>query len=112
MPEKNLVVTIRSPPHSTLNWFEGLRTAAGLTDHHLRILFIGNGVYSVLDSVDQRMSSTLLADLPSLTEGMFVDSDSLDARGLGDAVLIESVRKLARSKIDEILSNAEVTLAF
>ncbi len=112
MPEKKLVVVIRSPPHSTLNWFEGLRAAAGLTDHHLKILWLGDGVYATLDSVDQRMSTTILSDLPALCEGMFADQESLATRGLGDATLIPPVKRLSRQEVDAMLSDAEVTLAF
>ena len=112
MPERNLVVIIRSPPHSTLNWFEGLRAAAGLTDHHLKILWIGDGVDAALGSVDQRMASTILGDLPSLCEGMYVDSESLKVRGLEKAPLLESVKSLNRAEVDALLTEAEATLAF
>jgi sulfur relay (sulfurtransferase) DsrF/TusC family protein len=111
-PDKNIVIIIRSPPHSTLNAFEALRTAAGLTDHRLRILWAGDGVYSALDSVDQRLTATLLADLPSLVDGFYADAESLRVRGLENAKLLPHVKILSKPEVNTMITDAQATLAY
>ena len=39
--EKELLIIIKSAPFTNLNYYEGLRTAAGLWDHTVKILWTG-----------------------------------------------------------------------
>ena len=42
--EKKVLIMIKSAPFTDLNYYEALRTAAGLWDHEVRVLWTGKGV--------------------------------------------------------------------
>jgi hypothetical protein len=80
MPEKTILVVIRSPPHTTLDTYEGTRVAAGLIEHRLRILYTGDGVYAASKAVDNKLSGQFLSDLPDLGAEFYADEDAMAER--------------------------------
>ena len=62
MPEKTLLIVIRSSPHTTLDAYEGARVAAGLIEHRLKILYTGDGVYAATRQVDNELAGQFLFD--------------------------------------------------
>ena len=60
--EKELLIVIKSAPFRNLNYYEGLRTAAGLWDHTVKILWTGKGVYGALNMVDNTLTKNVCCD--------------------------------------------------
>ncbi len=112
MTEKKTLIVIKSRPFTSLNYYEALRTAAGLWDHEVKVLWMGDGVYAALDGVDKTLTGKLLADVPDLDIEMFVDSDALKTKGLAEADLVEGAAPADRAKIGELLGWAESSLVF
>lgn len=112
MAEKKTLIVVKSRPFTRLNYYEALRTAAGLWEHEVKVLWMGDGVYAALDSVDKTLTGKLLADMPDLDIEMYVDSESLEARGLADADLVEGAAKADKDKIAGLLGWAEASLVF
>lgn len=112
MAEKRTLVVIKSRPFTSLNYCEALRTAVGLWDHEVKVLWRGDGVYAALDGVDKTLTGKLLANIPDLDIEMFVDSEALKTKGLADADLVEGAAPADRAKIGELLSWAESSFVF
>jgi len=110
--EKRTLIVIKTRPFTSLNYYEALRTAAGLWDHEVKVLWMGDGVYAALDGVDKTLTGRLLADLPELDIGMYVDSDALRDRGLTGADLVEGAARADRDKMAGLLDWAEASLVF
>lgn len=112
MSEKKVLVIIKSRPFKTLNYYEALRTAAGLWDHKVDVLWLGEGVYSALNSNDRTLTGKFLVDLPDLDIGLYVDNESLGKTGFKEEDLVENTQIAGEDKILSLLNTAEVTLVF
>ena len=112
MTDKNVLVIIKSRPFKTLNYYEALRTAAGLWDHKVNVLWFNEGVYSAINSIDKTLSGKFLVDLPDLDIGLYVDGESLKKTGFKDEDLVEKAKIADEDKIIELLDAAEITLVF
>jgi sulfur relay (sulfurtransferase) DsrF/TusC family protein len=110
--EKELLIVIKSAPFSNLNYYEGLRTAAGLWDHTVKILWTGKGVYGALTNVDQALTKKFLGDLPDLDIELYVDEKALKANGFGEDDLVDEVEMANQDKISELIGEAEASLVF
>lgn len=110
--EKNILVIIKSSPVTNLNYYEALRTAAGLWDHMVTVLWIGKGVHGAVDNIDKSLTDRFLTDLPELDIDLFVETESLFSSGLDEEDLIESVELADPDKVLELIGEAEVTLVY
>ncbi len=81
--EKELLIVIKSAPFRNLNYYEGLRTAAGLWDHTVKILWTGKGIFGALNMVDSTLTKKFLTDLPDIDIEMYVDGQLRDAAKIG-----------------------------
>jgi len=112
MPEKKLLIIIRSPPHTTLDTYEGTRVAAGLIEHRLRILYAGDGVYAATKQTDNTLAGQFIADLPDLGAEFYADASAMKARGLSDADMLPAVKVADAVKMRELVTEAEASLVF
>ena len=110
--EKELLLIIKSAPFTNLNYYEGLRTAAGLWDHTVKILWTGKGIYGALNSVDQTLTKKFLTDLPDLDIELYVDEEALKANGFTYEDLVEEVEMATPDQITELIEEAEASLVF
>ena len=110
--EKKILIMIKSAPLTNLNYYEALRTAAGLWDHEVKVLWTGKGVYGALKNVDQTLTKKFLADLPDLDIELFVEEKALIASGFGEDDLVEAVELADSSKITELIEEAEASLVY
>ncbi len=110
--EKEMLLIIKSAPFTNLNYYEGLRTAAGLWDHTVKILWTGKGVFGALDNVDKTLTKKFLADLPDLDIELYVDQVALESNGFSKDDLVEAVELADREKISELIEEAEASLVF
>jgi sulfur relay (sulfurtransferase) complex TusBCD TusD component (DsrE family) len=112
MPEKNLLIIIKSAPFTTLDFYEGTRVAAGLIEHKLRILYMGDGVYAATQASDKKLTSQFLSDLPDLGVELYADVSAIRERGILDSDLLSAVVPANAAKVTELAANAEVSLVF
>jgi len=112
MTEKKMLIIIKSRPFTSLNYYEALRTAVGLWDHEVKVLWMGEGVYAALDRADKTLTGKFLADLPDLDIEMYVDEEALTAKGLTEDKLVGSAALADQSKVKELLGWAEASLVF
>lgn len=109
---KKVVIMIRSKPITDLNYYEALRTAAGLWDHEVKVLWTGKGVLGALKTVDQSLTNRFLTDLPDLDIELYLEKSSLKKIGFNDVDVIDGVELADTQKVIELLQEAEVTLVF
>jgi len=112
VPEKTLLIIIRSPPHTTLDTYEGTRIAAGLIEHRLRILYTGNGVYAATRRVDNTLTGPFLSDLPDLGAEFYVDAGAMVDRGISGVDLLPFMKIADKEKLQALISEAEASLSF
>jgi sulfur relay (sulfurtransferase) DsrF/TusC family protein len=112
LPEKTLLIIIRSPPHTTLDTYEGIRVAAGLIEHRLRILYTGDGVYAATKAVDNTLSDQFLADLPELGAEFYADAESMSDRGFDAADMLPIIQTADHAEMMRLVVEAEASLSF
>ncbi len=112
MPEKTLLIIIRSPPHTTLNTYEGTRVAAGLIEHKLRILYTGDGVYAARKASDHTLTGQFLSDLPDLGAEFYADIEAMKERGIRTDELLPIIVAADRGDVRRLVSEAETSLSF
>jgi sulfur relay (sulfurtransferase) complex TusBCD TusD component (DsrE family) len=112
MPEKNLLIIIKSAPYTTLDYYEGTRTAAGLIEHKLRILYTGDGVYAATKASDKKLTGQFLSDLPDLGVELYADVGAMRERGIADSELASFIAPADAGKLTELVANAEASLVF
>ncbi len=110
--EKEMLLIIKSAPFTRLNDYEGLRTAAGLWDHTVKILWTGKGVFGALNCVDQTLTKKFLADLPDIDIELYADEEAIKANGFTGDDLVEAVDLADAEKISELIEAAEASLVF
>jgi sulfur relay (sulfurtransferase) DsrF/TusC family protein len=103
---------IKSAPFTDLNYYEALRTAAGLWDHEVKVLWTGKGVFGALNNVDQTLTKKFLADLPDLDIELYVEEAALKTTGFGEEDLVDEVELADEEKILELIGEAEATLVY
>ena len=112
MAEKNILIFVKSLPYNTLNYYESLRTAAGLWEHQVTILWTGKGVYSILNTADQTLTHKFLEDLPDLDVEMYVDQDTLSTYAIDEADIITEVSVADKETVTKLINSAEASLVF
>jgi sulfur relay (sulfurtransferase) DsrF/TusC family protein len=112
MTEKKTLIVIKSRPFTSLNYYEALRTAAGLWEHKVKVLWMGDGVYAALNRADKTLTGKFLADLPDLDIEMYVDEEALTAKGFSSDELVEGAVSASRAKVKELLNWAEASFVF
>jgi sulfur relay (sulfurtransferase) DsrF/TusC family protein len=112
MTEKKTLIVVKSRPFTSLNYYEALRTAAGLWDHKVKVLWMGDGVYSALNRADKTLTGKFLTDLPDLDIEMYVDEEALTAKGFTEDELVEGAVPANQAKVKELLGWAEVSFVF
>jgi sulfur relay (sulfurtransferase) DsrF/TusC family protein len=110
--EKEMLLIIKSAPFTRLNYYEGLRTAAGLWDHTVKILWTGKGVFGALNCVDQSLTKKFLTDLPDIDIELYADEEAVIANGFTGNDLVEAVELANPEKISELIEEAEASLVF
>ena len=112
MAEKKTLVVIKSRPFTDLNYYEALRTAAGLWEHSVSVLWMGEGVYAALKDGDRSITGKFLEDLPDLDVEFYVDGEALRENGFTEENLIEGVQLADRKAVRKLFESAEAGLVF
>lgn len=112
MAEKKTLVVIKSRPFTDLNYYEALRTAAGLWEHSVSVLWMGEGVYAALKDGDRSITGKFLEDLPDLDVELYADGEALRENGFTEENLIEGVQLADRGAVRRLFESAEAGLVF
>ncbi len=110
--EKERLIVIKSAPFTNLNYYEGLRTAAGLWDHTVKILWTGKGIFGAVNCVDQALTKKFLADLPDLDIELYADAKALKENGFTADDLVDEVEVADEEKITELIEETEASLVY
>jgi sulfur relay (sulfurtransferase) DsrF/TusC family protein len=112
MPDKNVLIMVASPPFIDLNYYEALRTAVGLWEHVVKILWRENGVYSVLKTADHTITKKFFDEFVDLDIKLFVDDEELQNRGINSEDLIEGIKPIRKEEIISLIDSVDVSLVF
>ncbi len=112
MPGKKVCVMLKSKPFSTINYYEALRTAAGLWEHQVTFIWMDDAVYAILKDVDTSLTSRYFSELPDAGVTLFVEEEALRKRGFTADNLVAGITVANETKISELLGEAQVTLVF
>jgi len=112
MAEKKMLVVIKSRPFTDLNYYEALRTAAGLWEHSVSVLWVGDGVYAALKDADRSITGKFLEDLPDLDAELYVDGEALRENGFAEEDLVDGVQLVDREAVKRLFESAEASLIF
>lgn len=112
MADKNILVVIKSKPYTTLNSYEAMRVAVGLWEHAVKVVWTGDGVYSLLKGADHSLTQVFHRDLPELDIEAYADGSALSRRGLTEKDILPRIEIADRAKVVELMMGAEVSLVF
>jgi sulfur relay (sulfurtransferase) DsrF/TusC family protein len=117
MAKKNIVITISKPPHGTDKVQEGLRMAVGLCagedEHDVSVIFSEDGIYNILsDVVWDEVCENCWKMLKKLKLKMYVDSDSMQERGVHEADMDDPMALLKGKDVIGLVSSADVHMDF
>lgn len=112
MTEKKVLIIVKSTPYTNLNTYEALRVAAGLWEHQVILIWIGESVRALLRNADQTLSNKFYGDLPDLEIEPYVDEEALKTLGLGAEDILPWVEPVSREEIKELVRQADASLVF
>lgn len=112
MPSKKICVILKSKPYSTINYYESLRSAAGLWEHQVYFIWMNDGVYAALKDVDTTLTHRYFSELPEAGITLYAEEEALRERGFTPQDLTEGIKPVSRKQITEILAGVDSSLVF
>jgi len=112
MTEKKVLVIIKSQPFSNLNYYEALRTAVGLWEHVVKILWRSKGIYATIKEADHNITKKFFDEFFALDIELYVDQDEIEARGFTTEDLIDGIEPVDDNEILSIIEDVDASLVF
>jgi sulfur relay (sulfurtransferase) DsrF/TusC family protein len=109
MSEKNVLIIVKSTPFKRINYYEALRVAVGLWEHHVSLIWMGDGIYAALNKMDQTLTNHFLEELDL---NLFVEEEALQERGFNVTDVLHNAKVINREKISELILDAHASLVF
>jgi sulfur relay (sulfurtransferase) DsrF/TusC family protein len=109
MSEKNVLIIIKSTPFRRINYYEALRVAVGLWEHTVSVIWMGDGIYAALNSMDQTLTNRFLEEIDL---NLFVEEEALHERGFKVSDVLHNAKVINREKISELILDAQTSLVF
>ncbi len=117
---KKFMFVNRKAPYGTIYALESLEVVliAAAFEQDVSLAFLDDGVYELIKGQDTKkadmknFSPTYRALEGYDIEKLYVEKESLDARGLKEADLIVPVQVLARNEMTAMMSGQDVVLSF
>jgi sulfur relay (sulfurtransferase) DsrF/TusC family protein len=112
--ERKVLVLVRSRPFGKILNFEGWRAAVGMygMDHHPTLLFIGDGVYSMMKTIDDKPIRMFKSTYEGFGGRLCVSKRSLEERGIAREELFDRAEVLDSSGIGALLTENEIAVTF
>jgi len=116
MAQKHVVITFSHPPYGSIWYTEGLRAVVGLTagidEHNVDVVYLGDGVYFTLKGVDRTDSNKYLGTLAKGGNRLKAEEESLKDRGIKKEDLAPDVDIIPRREVLALLGRADHTVDF
>lgn len=117
---KKFMFVNRKPPYGTIYALESLEVVliAATFDQDVSLVFVDDGVYELVKGQDTKgtgiknHSKTYRALEGYDVEKLYVERESLEARGLGEDDLIVDVEVLSSGAMAELMAAQDVVLSF
>jgi sulfur relay (sulfurtransferase) DsrF/TusC family protein len=114
--EKKVVVSLNHAPFGSIFYTEGLRATVGITagidEHSVDAVFLGDGVYYALKDVNREDATGYLKTLNDLGSRLYAEQESLSERGISSDQLAADVEAVPRSRVVELFRDADCNLDF
>jgi sulfur relay (sulfurtransferase) DsrF/TusC family protein len=116
LAEKKVIVSFNHAPYGTIFYTEGLRAAvgvtAGLDEHSVNSVFLGDGVYFTLKDVNRDDSSKYLTTLSDMGSKLYAEEESLQERNISTDQVADDVEVVPRSRVLELFREADCNIDF
>lgn len=117
---KKFMFVNRKPPYGTIYALESLEVVliAATFDQDVSLVFVDDGVYELLKGQNPKatgiknFSPTYRALEGYDVEKLYVERESLDARGLSPADLLVPVEVLSSAEMADLMAQQDVVLSF
>ncbi len=112
--ERKVLVIVRSRPWGMIFNFEGWRAAVGMfgMDHEPSMLFLGDGVYALLKSMDQRPVKMFKSTYDSFDGVIYASAHSLEERKISRDELIDGVEVVADEEMSKLFEEHDISVTF
>jgi len=112
--ERKVLILVNSRPYGKIINFEGWRAAVGMfgMDHEPTLLFMGDGVYSLLKTVDKVPFRMFKATYLDFDGRILASKKSLESRGISSEEIFDDVEVADESAVSEALTENEVFVTF
>ncbi|MFW9847148.1 MAG: DsrE family protein [Candidatus Thorarchaeota archaeon] len=112
--ERKVLILVNSRPYGEIINFEGWRAAVGMfgMDHEPTLLFMGDGVYSLLKSVDVIPFRMFKATYIDFDGRILASKKSLEERNITPDELFEEVEIANEAAVGEALTENEIIITF
>lgn len=116
MAQKHVVVFFNRAPYGSIFYTEGLRAAvgviAGLDEHTIVMVYLGDGAYFALKGVDRSDTAKYIGTLTAFGYRLKVERESLEARGISEDEVASDIEIIPRSEVLALVNKADVTIGF
>ena len=116
MAEKKVVISFNRAPYGSIFYTEGLRAAVGVTagidEHKVDVIFLGDGVFFALKNVARDDSKGYLGTLAKLGTKLYAEEESLNDRKIAKDALAGDVEVIQRKKVLELYQKSDATIDF
>lgn len=112
--ERKVLVLVRSKPFGKILNFEGWRAAVGMygMDHQPTMLFIGDGVYSMMKAIDDKPIRMFKSTYEGFGGRLCVSKRSLEERGIVREELFDRAEVLDSAGIGALFTENEIVVTF
>jgi sulfur relay (sulfurtransferase) DsrF/TusC family protein len=112
--ERNVLILIRSKPYGQIFNFEGWRTSIGMygMDHEPTLLFMGDGVYSLLKEMNDLPIRMFKSTYESFDGRICASARSLTERSIEASDIFDNVDVLDEDAIGKLFTENEVVVTF
>jgi len=117
---KKFMFVNRKPPYGSIHALESLEVVliAATFDQDVSLVFLDDGVYELVKGQDTKAtgiknhSKTYRALEGYDVEKLYVERESLEARGLAESDLMVDVQVLSSAEMAELMASQDVVLSF
>ena len=112
--ERKVLVLVRSRPFGKIINFEGWRAAVGMIgmDHEPQMLFMGDGVYSLLKTMDVVPIRMFKSTYESFDCIIYASKKSLEERGITEDEIFDGVVILDEDGVGKAFTENEMVITF
>jgi tRNA 2-thiouridine synthesizing protein C len=116
MAERKVLISFNRPPYGSIYYTEGLRaavgTTAGIDEHRVDMIFLGDGIYFCLKNVDRTDTVKYITTLSQAGSKLYVEEESLNARNISKDKLADDVEVIPRKRVLELYKEADFNIDF